>query len=194
MNVVSVTERRSPVVIEVVTDEGGWKSRSVFHLDEASGLVMAESAWGTYSYYWPPAYRDSNLFAFLASLDFDYFMGKAARQPWRELDEERTFAHHQRAIVDERRSGDLTRERARILWEALTRFVAGGYAGSSAEFLNLWHQSPELAEWRYGPDVVTVERDTAEARQFWHGPWLGLLGSAPFRQRRAATAHHRRAA
>src|SRR3546814_11053560 len=54
-------------------------------------------------YTWHPSRRESDIFTFLASLDFDYFMEKACKCPWRIFDLDRTIAHHRDEIRTERR-------------------------------------------------------------------------------------------
>src|SRR3546814_15212613 len=70
---------------------------------EATGAFSCQSGFMDFAYTWHPSRRESDIFTFLASLDFDYFMEKACKCPWRIFDLDRTIAHHRDEIRTERR-------------------------------------------------------------------------------------------
>jgi hypothetical protein len=193
----SVAEIEAPVTFEVFTgrrylhaleepDVGKgqircWRERARFSIDDASGLVQAETEYGTFSYYWPPAYRSEDLFTFLADLDFDYFMNKAAKQPYRVLDLNRTIASFRREIIRERREGWMERDVARDRWEGLDR-LEGEAPQSGDEFMRIWHDISALSDWLYGADVSYHEMDHGGARHFWDVIWAALIASTEFRR------------
>lgn len=182
-----VCEIASPVTFKVITGQR-WRERSVFQMDESSGLFMAETPWGTFSYYWPPAYRGCNLFQFLASLDFDYFMGKAAKQPSREIDATETVRRYRAELIQHRRRYmELDKQTTRELWDLLGSLEDNR---SRDEFLNAWAGSP-LDRWISVFDASVCERDTAAARAFWDGPWRQLITSAAWVKRARETRHER---
>lgn len=192
----SVRELPGPVTFEVITrTEGGkYRERSLFTMDEATGLFMAESPYGTFSYYWSPANRGENLYQFIAGLDFDYFMGKAAKQDYRELDIERTLAGYRRDVIQERRQwSSLTKEQAREVWDALRALEAENPLSRDG-FMHYWHQNDTLSEWRYGIDVTYGERDSWCARFFFETILKTLIESEAYQARRASTLHERKAA
>lgn len=195
--IATVAEVPAAVTFEVITgsrylhaleqpDNGqdqirSWRERSRFSIDEATGLVQAETEYGTFSYYWPPAYRSEDLFTFLAHLDFYYFMGKAAKQPHRVLDLPRTLAELRRDIIRDRRDGSIGRAAARDRWEGLDR-LDGEAPQSGDAFMRIWHDISELADWLYGADVSYHEMDHGGARYFWDVIWAALIGSDAFRR------------
>jgi hypothetical protein len=192
-----VAEVPAPVTFEVITgrrylhaleepDDGsnqvrGFRERSRFSFDEATGLVQIESEYGTFSYYWPPAYRGEDLFTFLADLDFDYFMGKAAKQRYRILDLERTLTDLRLRLIEGRRGGWIGRGVARDRWEALER-LEGEHMVTGEDFMRVWHDVSELADWLYGMDAYYLEKDDPGARHFWDVIWKALIDSPEFRR------------
>lgn len=197
-----VRERPAPVMIEVITGNrwlnslepmkdkdqvGAWRERSLFTLDEASGLVTAETDYGSFSYFWPPAHRSRDLFTFLADLDFGYFMGKAAKQPYQELDLERTMRVLRTELVEARRRNNCTRAEARDRWTALAEIDADN-PRSEDEFLRRWYDDRDLVRWYDGELPPLYSRDTFGARHFWDVIWATLIASEPFRARMAPQA------
>jgi hypothetical protein len=192
----TVTEVPAPVTFKVITgrrylhalgeppdgqnDVRAGRERSTIMIDEQSGLVLIESDYGAYAYHWPPAHRVEDIFTFLAHLDFDYFMNKAAKQPWREIDLRKTIDHHRRTVRGERWQRDITKEEARDRWDALDGLLAEAPA-TIDEFLRLWHEPHALYSWLYGADVAIVSRNTFAARYFWDVIWKALIESDAFR-------------
>jgi hypothetical protein len=192
-----VAEVPAPVTFEVITgrrylhaleapDDGrdqvrGFRERARFSIDDASGLVQIESEYGTFSYYWPPAHRREDLFTFLASLDFYYFMGKAAKQPHRVLDLDRTIAGFRKEILMERRSLVIGPATARYRWDGLDR-LDGEAPQSGDDFMRIWHDISDLADWLYGADVSYHEMDHGGARHFWDEVWATLIASPEYRR------------
>src|SRR3546814_6236585 len=76
---------------------------AIVTIDEATGAFSCQSGFMDFAYTWHPSRRESDIFTFLASLDFDYFMEKACKCPWRIFDLDRTIAHHRDEIRTERR-------------------------------------------------------------------------------------------
>lgn len=193
----SVREMPGPIMFEVITHtEGGkFRERSVFTLDEVTGLFMAESPYGTFSYYWPPAYRCSNLYTFIAGLDFDYFMNKAAKQPYREMDLERTLKGCRRDLIEERRKwGDPTKDRAREIWDALKSIEHNGPFSSEESFLHHWYYDSTLGDWRQPYDISVTRRDRYCARFFFDTILDTLIKSDAYRARIDTTPHERKSA
>ena len=194
-----VTVLPAPVMLEVVTanrslclltepDPGSrqeqvvaWPDRSVFTIDDRTGLFQAQTPYGDFAYHWPPAYRSCDLFTFLASLDFGYFMGKASSKPYREPDWERTFRNLRKEILEHRRKwGDLTRDQARGCWEELESIERNQPFGEEG-FYRLWWDSPDLSKWTNSEPVSISYRDTFAARHFWDVIWQALVSSEAFR-------------
>lgn len=192
-------EMPAPVMIEVITGNRtlrslepvkdidqvtAWRDRAIFTIDEATGLVMCESQYGTFSYHWPPAYRSCDIFTFLASLDFDYFMKKAAKEPYREIDLDRTIANLREDLLRERRQRDVKKDAARDRWDALAA-IAGEYPRTDDDFLRFWFNDSDLVGW-FGGDIPSIySRDTFSARHFWDVIWMTLIESEPFCSRKA---------
>ena len=194
--IAEVTQVSAPVTFHVITGRRylhaleepakgldqirAWRERSIFMIDEHTGLVAAETEYGTYSYYWPPAYRSDDIFTFLARLDFDYFMNKAAKQPYRVLDFDRTLAELRRDLLQDRRDHNVDKASARDRWEALASIEAE-YPLNEDGFYHHWHGNGALTDWLYGADIPLLSKDHGSARYFWEVIWHTLINSEPFR-------------
>lgn len=184
-------EIAAPVMIEVITgnrwitngEERSNRERSLFTLHEQTGLFQAETPYGTYSYTWPPAHRRENLFDFLASLDFGYFMGKAYAGDYRELDLAATCGELRKMIIEKRIDSDLDKDNAREAWDRLRALEDEG-ARDENEFAHAWNDA--MLEGLCSVfDLPFNHRDKFECRHFWDVIWPVLINSDPFRSRRA---------
>src|SRR3546814_18884862 len=54
---------------------------AIVMIDEATGAFSCQSGFMDFAYTWHPSRRESDIFTFLASLDFDYFMAQACKCP-----------------------------------------------------------------------------------------------------------------
>src|SRR3546814_3658666 len=58
---------------------------AIVTIDEATGAFSCQSGFMDFAYPWHPSRRESDIFTFLASLDFDYFMEKRSEEHTSEL-------------------------------------------------------------------------------------------------------------
>jgi hypothetical protein len=192
----------SPILFRVRTgklflralEDGEVQSHSefaTFTIDEATGSFSCQSEYGDYAYTWPPHARRSDIFTFLASLGFDYFMGKAAKQAWQLFDLERTIEAARNEIRQERRGSrqttDLSKQLANEMWEALDDIEAE-HPTTDNEFYRLWNDHSCLGEWfvDYGPSVYT--KVSPLALTFWDVVWQALIKSPQYRAHMRAPA------
>lgn len=185
----------SPVLFRVRTghtflrqlEDGEVQSSSeyaTFTIDEGTGGFSCQSEYGDYAYVWPPHARRTDIFTFLASLGFDYFMNKAAKDSWRILDLAATIEYHRNEIRQERRgrrhSADLSKEMANDLWEALDE-IAQEHPRTESDFYAAWHRQPVLGEFfvDYAPHVTMKVSPIAQT--FWDEVWKTLIASPQFR-------------
>lgn len=89
----------------VVRNEGGF-GWGVITIDETTGLFMAYTDFGTFSYHWN-APGDAGLKKFLGKLDYSYAMGK-----FRGRNYGRVFNHEKSILEAKKRLFEIRRERA----------------------------------------------------------------------------------
>lgn len=196
-----VAEVAAPITFEVITGNRyirvvdgpipwgeikSYRERSIFLIDDRTGLVSAETEYGSYAYHWPPAHRGEDIFTFLASLQFDYFMGKAAKQLYREIDLDRTIRDYRLQLVQTRRDRELSKEAARACWAALESLLHEVDRRLPDDFVHAWYRSNALCRWIDACDVGPWLADTHQARHFWDVIWATLISSDAFRRRMVA--------
>lgn len=161
----------------------GFSEIATVTVDESTGSVSCQSGFGDFSYSWN-ARGGADIFTFLASLSFDYFMNKAAKQPWQEFDLARTIEYHRNEIRMERRGRrafcDLSKELANELWDALDSIEAE-YPRDETHFGFLWQNHSCLSEFFNDYAPATYTRVSPTAQSFWDRLWRPLVTSAQFR-------------
>lgn len=144
-----------------------WGERHVITLNEATGHFTCEGGYGTFSYCWPAPNRGKeSLHAFLYDVHFDYFMGKASKQPHRVADHDATVARLKRDICRDRRDGWIDKDNARELW----RVVDWADEGDTAALVrNLYEDSDWSARLDCSDPSVMI--DHPGMRRFWAEVW-----------------------
>jgi hypothetical protein len=156
---------------------------AIVTIDEATGAFSCQSGFMDFAYTWPPSRRDGDIFSFLASLDFEYFMEKACKSPWKIFDLDRTISYHREEIRTERRgrrqSTELSVEVANQRWDALT-VIEKARPDDEANFMLLWERHAALRDWSvdYPPALYTKIAPRAQA--FWDQIWTTLVQSPQF--------------
>jgi hypothetical protein len=162
----------------------GYSEYATVSVDEATGTVNCQSGFGDFSYSWPASGRGADIFTFLASLGFDYFMGKAAVRPWQELDLARTIEFHRNEIRHERRGRrgfcDLSKELANEMWDALDS-IEGEHPRDETHLFFLWQTHSCLSEWFVDYSPTVYHRVSPTAQSFWDLLWRPLVTSEQFR-------------
>lgn len=145
-----------------------WPDYHFILIDERTGHLMIEGGYGTFSYGWPAYGRGKvSLHAFLYDLHFDYFMGKAARQPYRVADFDATVHALQREILSDRRCRFLDRREARELWDDLDEARADNDCDGMVR--RLYDDSAWSA--RLDCSDPSVMRDHPGMVRFWDEVW-----------------------
>lgn len=110
-------------------DDRGWTSWACCTINDVTGELSVSSDWESWSYSWNPRHlgrigsngEPATLTEFIADRDpghCDYLACKLCpSQRMQEFDEERTVDEIQRRIIDRRRDGNLSRDRARELYD-----------------------------------------------------------------------------
>jgi hypothetical protein len=142
-------------------------------LDEKTGLVAIQSSCGSFNHIWPPQYRDQPLGEFIATLDFDYFMGKTRGQMAFEFDEARTRASIKDAIKRSRRDGHCTKAGARDAMDELEYIEEGMSREAFAHELNT---SVHILDCIGHDDWCDhlCKRYTPECEWFWKTIWAAF--------------------
>lgn len=153
-------------------------------VDAATGTFGCQSGFGNFSSQWHPSRLDCDIFTFLASLDFEYFMEKASNGPWRIFDRAKTIEQIREQIRMERRGkrswADLTAEKANQLWAALDA-IEKEQPDTEDRFFQSWYRHSVLAEWHldYPPAIYTKIAPLAQS--FWDQIFTPLVNSIQFR-------------
>ena len=104
-------------VYKLRSDKGfGWANITIREWRQG-GSIDVQSDYGGYAYIWS-SIGDRSLRQFLLNLDFGYFMGKA-KPGYMRFDADETAKVVRRMIVEQRRSGDITRRDARVMYDNL---------------------------------------------------------------------------
>lgn len=144
-----------------------WPEYHLILIDERTGYVTIEGGYGTFSYRWPSVARGpESLHSFLYDLNFDYFMGKAAKQPYRVADLDKTVAGLRRQLIEDRRRLDIDRREARDLWQALED---ADHDGADQFVRALYDDAHWSARLDYSDPLVMV--DDPGVRRFWAEVW-----------------------
>ncbi len=133
---------------------GGW---AIFTLNEDTGELSVQSDWGNYSHRWNTgALGDGvKLAEFLAGCarDVEYLASKlqlSSKSTCLEpvVDDEATTADLRQMICEQRRSRDLSKDKARDLWEEAGDLVQYNWSldQASAEFMELIDYSSFLVK------------------------------------------------
>lgn len=147
-----------------------WSDHHTIMINEATGQVMIDGAYGTFAYCWPSQNRGAgrSLHGFLHGLSFDYFMSKASTKPYMVADIEGTYQEMVSTILSERRKGYLEKEHARRLWDALEDLSP---SMQEEDFVSALYEDPVLYS-HYcdgGPSINTKEHQGL--RNFWDEVW-----------------------
>lgn len=177
-----VREISPPRQFEVITGtshlrqlEGGalreYKELALFTIDDATGSLNVASQYGNYAYQWT-SIGSRTLASFLCSLDMQYFMEKAAQQPWRELDLDATIVELRRELFDRRRHNPdtVTKAIARAVWEDLEALSYETPQTNDQLFVH-YQQLSNLYDFFPPYDMDLSSRTTATAQHFWDVIW-----------------------
>lgn len=132
------------------------------------GQIDVQSDFGNFAYSWS-AVGDRTLREFLCNVGFDYFMNKAAGK-WRTFDEEATIRAIKKDIFAAVKYRHFTREQA---IEYRDELDGCGDTGSEHLFVERLMSCDWFSE-LYDTYPSIVMRDSAQAREFWDGPWKAL--------------------
>lgn len=184
-----------------------WQEYHLFIIDERTGSVMIEGGYGTFSYGWPSVARGPEpLHSFLYDLHFDYFMGKAAKQPHRIVDHDRTVSELKRQLMKTRwedgrwRGTDWGKARVREMWDDLVSWECGYQGESLVQKLfedSNWYQFLDCSDPSYMQDHPCMRRFWDEVwsvfrEQVLKPHWLSHLAKTPLPRRRALISTHGR--
>ncbi len=145
----------------------GWATATIREWPRG-GQIDVQSDFGTYAHAWG-AIGHRTLREFLCDLDFDYFMGKAARR-YRCIDADATLRAIKGDIFCRVKRGLLDRGSAHEWRDDLDEL-------EPSEDEHVFAERLMALEWLYqmydgGPPFVS--RDDPQARAFWDGPWQAL--------------------
>jgi len=144
-----------------------WGERHIITINEATGHFTCEGGYGTFSYCWPsPARGPESLHAFLYDTDFDYFMKKSAKQPYRVADHDATVRDLRQRVVQDRREGWIDKADARELWTDISDADQGDTEGMIRSLY-------EYRRWmdRLDCSDPSVMIDHPGMRRFWKEVW-----------------------
>lgn len=155
--------------------------RHTIMVNEATGQIMIDGGYGTFAYCWPSYGRGEgrSLHGFLHGLSFDYFMNKAATQPYMVADIPATYEQLRREVLTERRKGWIEKDHAKRLWDAIEDALSPSM--SETEFVRAMWDDKDLYDHCCdgGPSLKMVEHQGM--RNFWDQVWT------PFREQVLST-------
>lgn len=148
-----------------------WPEYHLFVMDETTGHLMVDGSFGTFAHAWPSWGRakGQSLAAFLLTLRFDYFMAKAARQPWSEVDVRASILSMRREVLDERRKGYFEAAPTREVWDDLKDLDFDMTEGELTRAV--WESGPLYDRFFADGGPSFVRRDVTLARRFWNEVW-----------------------
>lgn len=177
-----------------------WPEYHLFIVDERTGSLMIEGGYGTFSYAWPNRARDGeSLHAFLYDLDFDYFMGKASKQPHRVNDDKRTLRELKVDLLKRRREegswsgGQWTKDVVREMWDDLLGWESDYRGDDLVRKLfedGAWSEFLDYSDPSYTKEHPGLRRFWDEVwatfrRQVLREHWLDHVKRRPLPRRRA---------
>ncbi|HRI77271.1 MAG TPA: hypothetical protein PLX33_09820 [Alphaproteobacteria bacterium] len=116
-------------------------SWGVITINEATGLFMAYTDYGNFSYHWP-APGDKGLKHFLGTIEFDYAMGKLSANRGDRFDADVGIHNLRKRIKEERRDGVIERVTARCAWLEVDDIEAEALGENSQLFYDrIWRSS-----------------------------------------------------
>lgn len=136
------------------------------------GHFAAVTSFGEYGATW--THCGLPFLEFLCSLEFDYLMTKAAPEGhYRRYDHDATIASLRRLVSEGRRQGDIGKDDAREVWEALDRLAREDNGGHA--LITELRDVPKLRILTREPYEFIRETPSANARGFWTDLWPLLL-------------------
>lgn len=133
------------------------------------GSISIQSSFGDFAYTWTSIGSDT-FRAFLRSLDFDYFMGKASAKDFREFDLDLTVRAIRDNLLEARRQGDMSREEARTCWSEIDDEISHwGDHEFHARF-----PDTEIVKLLYSHDPSAAplrSRVNVQCQRFWQDLW-----------------------
>lgn len=145
---------------------------AIIGLDESTGAFFALSSFGTYAYCW--SHRGPvSLKAFLADLDYDYFMTKAFGPGRLEFDGAATVADMKQTIRRRRLERRIDAATARELYSETERLDSIWNEGGFYREI----QDCDALMQHFGSDLTELSRtrDNPQCRGFWEQIWPTFL-------------------
>jgi len=141
--------------------------------DDDLGLFCAHGSYGTFAYVWPPQHRSQPLHAFLADLDFHYFIRKTRGLTAMEFDFDGTFANLRRCVLNARRTRYIGLEAARDAWDILDSIDQT----NSPDFLAAQIFDETALVQALGDDWMLEFRDRycPQCTEFWRVIWPAFM-------------------
>jgi hypothetical protein len=136
---------------------------------EGGGSIDIQSDYGAFSYLWG-CIGDRNIYHFLRSLNFDYFMGKT-RRDYLEFDCESSIEAIRKDILRARREDTVEAGPAREFWDELDDLKGEQNEGIFSEKVYALGVTGEVY---FDYDFPTQQKPTGNCKMFWNGPWQAL--------------------
>ncbi len=170
----TVTKSQSTVYkIRVKEPHSTWADITI---NENSGAVDIQSDYGNYSYMWN-CIGDRTLRDFLISLDYQYFMGKAAANNGYKFSLKESIKLIKQEIVESRKLEDTTKEEARECWDDLSEIEE--YSSGETSYFEAVCRTTNLFATIFGEDfhgVPSADEHCPSAKGFWDIFWPVACG------------------
>jgi hypothetical protein len=135
---------------------------------KGGGSISVQSDWGSYNNIWT-ASGERDFRQFLCCLDYGYFMTKCHPSFGYEDDWEATAKELLKRVLQDRRDGDLTVEKAREIYDAIQS------VDHDAGFFWQAREWPELHDYISNDRYGTAKRKTSECEGFWKNVWPHII-------------------
>jgi hypothetical protein len=142
----------------------GW---FVVFIDEI-GCVSIQSDYGDYAYRWSSFGDDIR--TFLMQCNESYLIDKFTLGEPRISKGEKSIQRIKESILDERRQGDLSKEKARDLYDAVPEYLDDGFRLTDIA-------DGDLVDWIVSGDyeMLVCEKEYGQVKAFFEGCWPDIL-------------------
>lgn len=134
--------------------------------------VMVNSSYGHYAYYWCAC--GMNPKAFLCKINKGYTLQKLTHGKETEIDEDKCLDQIKQAIIDTRRTGDLTADQAREAWDGMVGVWEdrNGYDIAMGHLIDSKYFEQVFGDYEALP---SARRLKPECEFFWEKIWMPFV-------------------
>lgn len=154
----------------------GWQGTGPDQQPREIGEILIYSSYGAWAHQW--GHIGQPFKQWLLDVECDYVAGKFLGSKAYQFDGEKTVEHLCQSIIEHRRSGDLTKNDARTIWDWVEENEIE-LSSSESEFVRCMGDCSRQADWKHTPpgDPWAEPGPERGARYFLEEPWDRLATS-----------------